>query len=175
MSEGGRPADPRADARSNVFLSAILATEARTVPVRVRNISARGALLDGADLPAAGSAIRIVRGGLTATGEIAWVAETQCGVRFDAPVTVRDWVKKVEHAGQQRVDKAIALIRSQTHDRKLNAISADSRDSLQAICAELKALSERLANDPAVVTMLADDLLALDAISQRLDQAVTKA
>ena len=87
---GGGGKDPRADIRSNVFLSATLLAAGVTLPVRIRNISPTGVLLDGAGLPPQGSVIHLRRGSLSVGGEIAWQRDGQCGVRFDAGVVVND-------------------------------------------------------------------------------------
>ena len=81
-------AESRGGHRSNVFLAATLVVAGTSVPVRVRNISARGALIDGGKLPPEGTAIELRRGSLAATGAIAWHVSGQCGVRFDADIDV---------------------------------------------------------------------------------------
>ena len=63
-------AESRTDRRSNVFLTATLVMASGSVAVRVRNISARGALIDGAALPPEGTAIELRRGSLAAAGDI---------------------------------------------------------------------------------------------------------
>ena len=59
--------DPRTNFRSNVFLVAALKTLEGTVPVRVRNLSATGALLEGDGLPGDAVGVLLERGQLTST------------------------------------------------------------------------------------------------------------
>jgi len=172
---GGGGKDPRADIRSNVFLAATLLAAGVTLPVRIRNISPTGALLDGAGLPPEGAVIHLRRGSLTAGGEVAWQRDGLCGVRFDAGVVVNDWVRRTEHKGQARVDEMIALVRNSPNDRGGSAGPQESADSLRSISAELTQSCERLANLPDVVATCSDEILRLDAIAQRLTNLVEAA
>jgi len=165
---GGGGKDPRADIRSNVFLSATLLAAGVTLPVRIRNISPTGVLLDGAGLPPQGSVIHLRRGSLSAGGEIAWQRDGLCGVRLDTAVVVNDWVRRTEHKGQARVDEMIALVRNSPNDRGGPAGPQQSADSLRSISADLTQSCERLANLPDVVATCSDEILRLDAIAQRL-------
>ena len=165
---GGGGKVPRADIRSNVFLSATLLAAGVTLPVRIRNISPTGVLLDGAGLPPQGSVIHLRRGSLSAGGEIAWQRDGLCGVRFDTAVVVNDWVRRTEHKGQARVDEMIALVRNLPNDRGGAAGPQESADSLRSISADLTQSCERLANLPDVVATCSDEILRLDAIAQRL-------
>ncbi len=173
--EGGGGKDPRADIRSNVFLSATLLAAGGTLPVRIRNISPTGALLDGAALPAEGSVIRLRRGSLTVDGEVVWQKDGLCGLRFGAEVVVNDWVRRTEHNGQARVDEMIALVRSAPKACSGAAGAQKSDDSLQSISADLIKSCERLANLPDVVATCSDEILRLDAIAQRLTNFVEAA
>jgi len=165
---GGGGRDPRADIRSNVFLSATLLAAGVTLPVRIRNISPTGALLDGAGLPPEGSVVHLRRGSLSVDAEVAWQKPDLCGVRFDVPVIVKDWVSRTEHKGQARVDEMVALVRNASHLPGATAGSQESDDSLQSISADLTSSCERLASLPDVVTAHSDEILRLDAIAQRL-------
>jgi hypothetical protein len=170
--EGGGGKDPRADIRSNVFLSATLAAPGGTLPVRIRNISPTGALLDGAALPPEGAPIHLRRGSLTVDGEVVWQKKGLCGLRFAAEVIVNDWVRRTEHKGQARVDEMIAIVRSAPKALGGPARAQESDDSLQSISADLTKSCERLANLPDVVAMCSAEILRLDAIAQRLTNFV---
>jgi hypothetical protein len=128
----------RAQVRSNVFLAASLVTAGASMSVRVRNLSAQGALLDGESLPVPGSRVRLLRGDLSADGLVAWTGGGPAGIRFAGAIDVAAWVKRLGHPGQQRVDDAVAALRDRLpHDERpdcrpasLGAISED----LDAIC-----------------------------------------
>jgi hypothetical protein len=166
-------AESRGGRRSNVFLTATLVTAGGSAAVRVRNISARGALIDGAALPPEGTAVELRRGSLAARGDVAWHAADHCGIRFDADIDVEAWTRRVGHSGQQRVDDLVAQVRRPAPADSLSA-PATGADSLAAISADLGQTCERLAARPELVEAFAEELLKLDAIAQRLSNAVQK-
>jgi hypothetical protein len=169
MPSVARSADPRSDARSNVFLTAVLIAEQLPRPVRVRNISANGALIDGANLPPRGGVIRLVRGSLSVNGEVAWREHDQCGIQFDDEVSVEDWVRKVEHPGQQRVDQMLSIIRCPGRGSTAPSLLTAEVDSVRSISADLRQVSARLADLPDLLVARSTELQELDAIVQRLD------
>ena len=136
-------AESRGGRRSNVFLTATLVMARGSVAVRVRNISARGALLDGSQLPPEGAAVDLRRGSLVAHGQIAWRTNDECGVRFDADVDVASWTKRVGHTGQQAVDEIVALVRRPAASAAVSPVPpaslvhATGEDSLARISADL--------------------------------------
>ena len=165
--------DNRSQGRSNVFLAASLVCGAGQLPVRIRNLSQAGALLDGGSLPPAGSKARLVRGRLSADGEIAWVAQGQAGMRFTGEIDVAAWVARVGHPGQQRVDAAIAAHR---RDEPFPAsVQAGEPSSLAAISEELNAICNRLAASPSIVAELGEELVKLDALASALQQLAGRA
>jgi PilZ domain-containing protein len=157
--------DNRSQGRSNVFLSAAVVAGASPVPVRVRNLSSRGALLDGGSLPAAGSTVRLVRGTLSAEGRIAWQSNGQAGIRFVREIDVAAWVKGTGHPGQQRVDEAVAALR-----RRQPPPPEVEPPSLTHISTELDALCERLAGSRDFSLELGEELVRLDALASGLRQ-----
>ena len=84
-------------------------------PVRIRNLSETGALIEGASLPG-GRCPGPVRGDLQVAATIAWSGGGRCGVRFDRPTPVRmDW-----QAGATRM-AAFATSGGSTHSRPRRA------------------------------------------------------
>lgn len=73
----------RRSRRSPVLLSARLEVDGVEVPVVLRNLSAEGALVEGAQLPREGVATQFKRNELTVKGRIAWVEGRFAGVAFD--------------------------------------------------------------------------------------------
>lgn len=160
----------RSQNRSNVFLSASLLADGASLPVRVRNMSHRGALLDGGSLPQTGAKVRLVRGELSAEGSIAWQHDGQAGIRFAGEIDVASWVKKVGHTGQQRVDNAIAALRR--HDAVPDF--AAQAPSLERISLELQVICDRLAGSPTMTAEFGEELVKLDTLAQTLRQLVGK-
>ncbi|MEO8454743.1 MAG: PilZ domain-containing protein [Sphingomicrobium sp.] len=164
--------DNRSAGRSNVFLTATLDTGDGSIPVRIRNLSAKGALIDGPALPSAGASVRLLRGRLSAAGELAWEAAGQAGVTFGHEIKVDDWVQRSGHAGQERVDGVIsALRRSASLPEELQAVSNIA--SLASISAALDEVCERVAAMPNMSVELGEELLKLDAIAHSLRRAAT--
>ncbi len=68
--------------RSNVLMSASLELSGTSLPVKLRNLSAEGALVEGDNLPVEGASIQFRKGDLSVAGTVAWVKEDQAGVAF---------------------------------------------------------------------------------------------
>jgi hypothetical protein len=159
-------ADNRSQNRSNVFLSASLLIGTASVPVRVRNMSQRGALLEASSLPSAGTKVRLARGELRADGNIAWKRDGQAGIRFASEIDVGSWVQKVGHTGQQRVDNAIAALRRHEAVPDFTA----QAPSLERIGLELQVICDRLTGSPTMTVEFGEELVKLDTIAQTLRQ-----
>lgn len=160
--------DPRSDPRSHVFLMAVLCCGSASFPVRVRNLSMHGALLEGTDLPAEFRTICLKRGSLAAAGQIAWSKDQHCGIRFSSTINVSDWVDRAGPVGQQRIDATVASFR--------NGVAPDrgpperERDwtGLAGIGDELIAVCERLSALPDMSIALAEELIRIEAAAQAL-------
>jgi hypothetical protein len=159
--------DNRSQLRSNVFLAASLVAGAVPLPVRVRNLSGRGALVDGGSLPPAGARVRLLRGELSAEGQVAWSGQGHAGVRFAREIDVGEWVKRLGHPGQRRIDEAVAALR---RNQPVGQSDAEPSPSLGEICIALDAICERLAGSPAMTVEMAEELVKLDALSRALQQ-----
>jgi len=72
----------RRSRRSNVLLTAILEVGGAALPVKLRNLSANGALLQGEKLPVAGTPVRFVRNELCVDGRVIWGQGKYAGIAF---------------------------------------------------------------------------------------------
>lgn len=68
--------------RSNVLMSASLELSGTALPVKLRNLSADGALVEGNKLPVEGASVLFRKGDISMPGNVAWVKGLQAGVRF---------------------------------------------------------------------------------------------
>ena len=151
-----------------MFLDAVLVVGTAPHPVRLRNLSSRGALIEGASLPAEGSRVRVIRGELSAEGDIAWQGQGLAGLRFVSEIDVERWVKRVGHRGQQRVDEAMAALRAhQDHRRGANGAL---QPSIAEISIELDRICERLADAPPTGLAIAEELPNLNRLARQLQQ-----
>lgn len=166
----GDGSDPRSGPRSNVFLMAVLSAGPGACPVRVRNLSERGALLEGSGLPTEGATVQIKRGSLWATGEVAWQSDRQCGVRFHCALDVEEWVKRAGPVGQQRIDFAVAEHRGRDPSPSRQALlpGNDDQDILEKVSSELLKTCERIAALPGMSIELAEELLKVEAAAHRI-------
>lgn len=102
----------RRQPRSSIFLAAVMRAGPETAPVKVRNLSSNGALLETPVSPPVGTTIDLLRGALAARGEVMWQSGTKCGVRFSSEVSVSDWLKTPPASPQGRVDELVALFKA---------------------------------------------------------------
>jgi hypothetical protein len=155
--------------RTNLLLSATIEAEGIAAPVRIRNLSETGALLEGAALPAVGARLILRRLHLEIGGTVVWSADSRCGVRFEGTISVAGWRSGTwmapNESHQHRVDGIQAAMRAgsfatgETRADRLPAQSAASAAEIDArIARELTALrdllenmGEQLSDEPAVV------------------------
>lgn len=170
-----KTSEVRSAARKNMFLVATLCAGEGRSPVKIRNMSRSGAMIEAAVLPSPGAAVRLVRGGLEATGRIAWRSDRHCGVEFAGAVSVEDWLAPVGHSAQQRVDAAVARFKAdpagpaaRPHMPALAAVPTIT-DSLRTLCGLLDKLGTDLAADPAIVARHSRELQSFDIATQLLE------
>ena len=78
------PVQNRRQRRSNVLLTAAVEMAGgQTLDVKLRNLSAEGALIESEGLPREGSDIRFRKGDLSVAGKIVWVSDKRAGIHFD--------------------------------------------------------------------------------------------
>ena len=73
----------RRSRRSQVYLTATLEGVGSTLPVKLRNLSSEGALVEGKELPIEGSQVVFHRNELNAHGRVVWTAGNHAGITFE--------------------------------------------------------------------------------------------
>jgi hypothetical protein len=81
--------------RSPVLLSATIELDGAAVPVRLRNLSEKGALIQGDDLPDEGSEIIFARKELSLKARIVWTECGFAGVAFERPLRREEVLRHV--------------------------------------------------------------------------------
>ena len=81
MDQSNAPQN-RKNRRSNVLMSASLELSGTSLPVKLRNLSAEGALVEGDKLPVEGASLLFRKGDLSMPGAVAWVNGRQAGINF---------------------------------------------------------------------------------------------
>lgn len=163
--------DPRSGPRSNVFLTAVLCAGGSRTNVRVRNLSAHGALLEGPGLPAEGAVVQIRRGSLSVAGDIAWSRDQHCGVRFASNIDVGAWLERAGPIGQQRIDAAIADFRREpTRPSSFAVLSGDfGRSDICSLSGEILRICERMVCMPELTVETAEQILKIEAAARAIE------
>lgn len=68
--------------RSNVLMAATLEVSGATLPVKLRNLSAEGALVEADHLPVEGSEVMFRKGELNVAGRVVWTEGKRGGIAF---------------------------------------------------------------------------------------------
>jgi hypothetical protein len=72
----------RRSRRSQLLMTAIIEISGRAIKVKLRNLSAEGAQVEGVDLPVEGTELLFRKGDLAVVGTLVWTKGKQAGVRF---------------------------------------------------------------------------------------------
>ena len=116
-------AERRHGARNRVLLSATLVTTTQEQPVRIRDISSRGVLIEGQGLPLEGRDLIIRRGGIEIFSRIAWADGDRCGVEFDDELSERELVSFAQRP--LRIDASPPQPRFSRPGLKANILTPD--------------------------------------------------
>lgn len=172
MEEGSaRRLVDRAAGRTNLFVLAVLRSSSQSVPVRVRNVSENGMLVEAAILPPVGTAVEIKRGALSATGTVIWAGDGRAGLKLSSTIDVRSWLPQKGGSGQSRVDEIAEQVRAGAgREQEAGRIlpGTGSEGALAALAAEVAAIAQSLAEDGQMIASCADALQRLDLVAQKL-------
>jgi PilZ domain len=171
--------------RKNLLLAATIEADGLKVPVRIRNLSEGGAMVDGSALPRTGTLLTLTRAEIEVGGRVVWQTQGRCGVAFDTTaITVDEWVSGNRvasfqgHRGQARVDAIQQAVRSgDALPAEPAAPAAPDLANLGTRLVEeifhvrelLDRLGEQLIDDPHVIATHMASLQNLDRASQILD------
>ena len=81
--------------RSNVLMSASLELSGTSLPVKLRNLSADGALVEGDKLPVEGASLMFRKGDLSMPGRVAWSKTRHAGISFAQPLLPEQLMRHV--------------------------------------------------------------------------------
>ena len=85
----------RQSRRSNVLLAASIEALGAEIPVKLRNLSVEGALIEGKGLPVEGSEVLFRRNELSVASRVAWVHGNHAGVAFREPIPQEDVLRNI--------------------------------------------------------------------------------
>ena len=173
--------DLRAETRTHLFMVAILGVGAAAVPVRIRNLSASGALIEGPNLPVADTAVTIRRGGLSVEGVIAWRSGNQAGMGFASPISVPAWLPRNGGSKQSEIDRMMfeaknGGARHEERPRPVCSLVDPNRALVELVSLrnELTILEDALVQDVRLVAAH-PDIQLLDIALQRVDRLLSLA
>ncbi len=169
----------RSKPRTHLFLSATIRFGALSTAIRLRDLSATGARIEGNGLPPAGAAVLITRGALQAGGTIVWRDHKGCGVRFEHSLSLEQWMPAAAWRDQLAVDAMIEQAKSGSVDiapepqagsrqSLVDALPRRLAEELAYVGRLLESLGDDLCNEPLVVARHAEKLQNLDIASQIL-------
>jgi hypothetical protein len=72
----------RRSRRSHLLMTATIEISGRAIKVKLRNLSAEGAQVEGAELPVEGTEVLFRKGDLAVVGTLVWNKGKQAGIRF---------------------------------------------------------------------------------------------
>jgi hypothetical protein len=155
-----------------MFVLATMAAVSVSGPVKIRNMSHGGALIEGGPLPPIGEHLSLRRGELAISGRVVWRQDGRAGMAFDHEVEVGDWLP----AGaprQHQVDQTFQELKTARQPTGLSAVtpietSPVGKLEVLHVADALDGLADALAEDRAVVAVYAAKLQSLDLASQLL-------
>lgn len=172
--------------RKNLMLAATIESSGTRAPVRIRNLSETGAMLDGAALPEIGTALMLLRADIQVAAMVVWREGGRCGIRFDkVAASVDEWVTGKRTAtfngqqGQARVDAIQTAVRAGAALPSEPALATgtalrpgelEQRISEEIVYVQrlIDALGEELVEDPVLLQRHFRVLQNLDRASQVL-------
>ena len=174
----------RSKARSSIFLAAVLRDGPKQAPVKVRNMSPIGAMLDSPLTPIPGTKVELIRGTLIAQGTVIWSSNNRCGLRFSSEVSVEQWLAAPTSAQQERVDEIAYLAKTgaihgatgETTTANQAAAAPPKRElieGLQVVVRLMHALETELASSPETISRHGTRLQHLDIAIQMI-QAIAR-
>ena len=157
----------------DLLVRVTLHTDGASRVVRLCNVSAMGALVEGEDLPETGRAVDLQRGANAVRGRIIWRASNKAGISFSDRTEVEHWFPEAEP--QSSVDKAFQRIASELNrqDKREPVVAPHHRsqitaDDMERSAAALEELADALAGEPDLFSRYATQLQALDISAQLL-------
>lgn len=168
----------RREQRTNLFVMGAIYSREGSAPVRIRNLSATGALIEGSVIPPEMSDVMLTRGPLSVAAKVVWSRGNRAGLKFETHTSVAGWLPNARSNGpQQRVDEAIHQFRMSPADPTPCPQPADRRTThadLKRANEMLLALAADLADDGDAIVRHASSLQALDHISQLLGKLMAE-
>lgn len=100
--------------RRSIFSDGRIVSHSATFPVRIRNVSEVGALVDGNELPAAGETVTLENAFASVLATVSWSKGNRAGLKFVGSTHLSDWFPqgaappstRSSSAGRRQSDRA---------------------------------------------------------------------
>lgn len=165
--EQGDAQQPRAP-RTNLLLAATIEGDVAG-PVRIRNLSESGALIEGQLLPQVGERLTLRRAALAVGATVMWRGAGKCGVQFDRRVAIAHWAKGISTPRDQaQVDAMQAAVRAGLSSPAPGAeqVTADAAPAAASGMLEQR-VAEELGYIARLIETIGDDLADEPAVIHR--------
>ena len=160
--------------RTNMFVMATIYVEGLASPVKIRNLSPTGALIEGHRIPREETKLTLRRGELQIDGKVAWYGNGRAGMRFFSAISVKEWLPGGESRRKQDLVNALfhGSVAEGATPRNAAKLPKKYFSSAEIIDAHdmLQALSDALADDPQAVRRHGGKLQSLDFAIQILSR-----
>lgn len=172
------PSDSRRATRTGLFLAAILRGPLESRPVRIRNLSSKGALIELIHYVKRGDKVELIRADRKVSARVAWVRDQRCGLEFDCSIVLEEWIPGLDSKHQVAVDRRMAAVRdgltscSKPRLEAFEAVSLNSRiaEELALLARQIDLGLNELASYPPLVVRHAAILQNLEIVAQTLDR-----
>jgi hypothetical protein len=172
----------RAVPRTRLFLAATIRFDGNVEPIRIRDLSASGARIEGSTLPEIGAAADITRGTMLASGRVMWREAKACGFRFDEPLPLEDWIptritpeqvlvnRLVERATTGDAEALPGLAAPRPQERLADALPKRLAEELAYVTRLIESFGDDLSGEPLILTRYSEKLQNLDLSTKILRQ-----
>lgn len=176
MTQQQAPTEQRIAFRTNMFVMGALYFEGVPTPVRLRNMSVEGALVEGAALPCVGSKVRLCRGRLSLNGRVVWQSEGRAGIALAERAIPQEWLTG-RSGSQDKVDQVVAqakygvsFARSVMARQKISGLSLNQLQGggPELIREALQQVVDDLMKDPIFLDRHSRSAQSLDIIIEAL-------
>lgn len=104
MYEGPKPKNRNAP-RSNVLMTCEIEHGGETRIVKLRNLSAHGAMVEDKELPLVGRHVLFRKGDISASGVVMWARIGRAGIKFDTLISEKQVLRHVPPARKRPPQK----------------------------------------------------------------------
>lgn len=160
----------RAERRTSLFVMASMSARTVSGPVKIRNLSTHGGLIEASQLPEVSETLQLRRGDLCASGQVVWRSGRKAGLRLDQAIAVSDWLPS-GHSDQAIVDESFQRIKAgeadpAPHQARASSLMPYDREQLHQNARALDQLADLLAENAEIVARFGPKLQVLDTTSQ---------